>query len=206
VLSYILHINPSSWSSSSDHRPVVRRLILLHDWHSQHHQGNGCCCGSSCPVVACRPAWSAAAPPLPPSLPPHAAADRLWRVVGIINPPRRRAPSPALPFPASTVARPKPPMTDCHRRCRHCHCRCRRKLRRAPQPSCCVRGYIDKYLLFSKMWLYGQLGPWCHLAAALWREFNAKSFFLKILNSWAAFNFLFIPRQHFLILYSLGSI
>ena len=43
---------------------------------------------------------------------------------------------PAMPFPASTMARPQSPMTNC--RCR-CHCRRRRsRLRHAPPPSCCV--------------------------------------------------------------------
>ena len=32
---------------------------------------------------------------------------------------------------------------------------------------------LFKYLLFSKMWFHGQLGHFCYLAAALWREFGA---------------------------------
>ena len=50
--------------------------------------------------------------------------------------PRGRAPSPALPFPASTMARPRSPTTNCRRRCHRR--RRRRRLRRAPPPSCCV--------------------------------------------------------------------
>ena len=39
---------------------------------------------------------------------------------------------------------------------------------------------LFKYLLFSKNELYGQLGPWCHLAAAFWREFNANFFKFQV--------------------------
>ena len=130
---------------SSNHRPVVRRPFPLRDWRSRRsNRGDGRRSGSGRPVVTRRPARSAAAPPSPSSLPspppplppcrrrPPSARCRRHQF------PWGRAPSPALPFPASMMARPRSPTTNC--RCR-CHSRCRRRrLRRAPPPppSCCV--------------------------------------------------------------------
>jgi hypothetical protein len=61
---------------------------------------------------------------------------------------------------------------------------------------------VFKYLLFSKNVLYGQLGPWCHPAAAFWREFNAQFFKKEIFNSWAALNFFEFQDSIFNMIYS----
>ena len=85
---------------------------------------------TGCPIGIILVATSDVAPPPPPCR-RRLPLARCWHH----QPPWRWVPLPALPFPGSTVACPRPATTNCRRRRRHCHHRCRHR-RRCCRISC----------------------------------------------------------------------
>ncbi len=134
LILLILFLRPSSSGAPSNPAPRLAQSTSSRQWLLLRQQLPRCRLPPR--LIGGRSAVAAVAPPPRRRRPPLARRRHH-------QPPPEAGAVTSTAIPASTVARPKPPMTDCHRRCRHCHCRCRRKLRRAPPPSCCVRGYID---------------------------------------------------------------
>ena len=124
---------------SSNHRPMVRRLIPLRNWRSQRrHHGDGRRCGSGCSAVACRPAQLVSAPPPSSSLPPPLPTPTSISALTASSTPPEAGAIASAAIPRMKVVHPQPPTTICRCRCHRRRRRRRRRLRRAPPPSWCV--------------------------------------------------------------------